>query len=585
MSLERDTHYTQSSNFFMSFAQSALPVLLGESILSNFLGLLPSLGLPLVMLIGNFVSLIIFIIYLCPGYFKTRKENLSATKQKIILVFSIVCILGKRRVTSGMVVAYVLFSLKLTQAMDESKYAVCMFYNAQFDIFNGLTENFGGNNYSFLGFDRLESYTEIFKEELTFFSDLNTQFVNISTKDFKTEGNRPIESTKKFVGKFKDRKTLTTTDGVFAQPVWAQSLTSFISDSVQTDIESMLNVATNLEDGANTGKKIISDFKSDNYVLVSSMSRAMDFVINKFKKLLNSSVQFDGSIEYVLNFFDSFRYFLIVLGILLFAAVPFYFYYYSVRTNDDEKVWLDKIMKLVNLFVNFMGYISGVLLLIMVFIVTIQSCFCFYLNAFVSDPTYYNTNKTLFQIKDTEMSVILENCLDPNKAKFSFIFNKSETNTQTETQTDGANANNTGNTGNTGNNANANNGGNTQPATTNRFSSEWKRANVQIKSRRGGNCRTRTTTRATKTMTVKLTRRELHFQRRCVVLGNVHSGGFQYGHFAAISDFCSEHHHVQFLYGKHGKFDSRVHRRERQKRDQFPGRAGLLVRQLRPIHR
>lgn len=465
MSLERETHYQSSSNFFMAFAESALPVLLGESILSNFFGLIPSLGLPLFMLIANFVSLIIFIIYLCPGYFKTRKENLSAAKQKVILVFSIFCILG-RRLTAGMVVAYVLFSLKLTQAMDESKYAVCMFYNAQFDIFNGLTENFGGNNYSFLGFDRLESYTEIFKEELTFFSDLNTQFVNISSKDFKTEGGRPTEATKKFVGRFKDRKTLTTTDGVYAQPVWGQSLTSFISDQVQSDVETMLDVATNLEDGAKTGKQIISDFKSDNYVLVSSMSRAMDFVINKFKKLLNSSVQFDGSIEYVLNFFDSFRYFLIVLGILLFAAVPFYFYYYSVRTRDDEKVWLDKIMKLVNLFVNFMGYISGVLLLIMVFIVTVQSCFCFYLNAFVSDPSYYTSNKTLFQIKDTEMSVILENCLDPNKAKFSFIFNKSETQTETQNADTNASSTNTGGANTDGN----------QSATTSRFSSRTETA-------------------------------------------------------------------------------------------------------------
>jgi uncharacterized membrane protein len=63
--------------------------------LSNFIGLIPTLGLPLFMLIVNFVSLIIFIIYLCPGYFKTRKENLSATKQKIILAFSIICIIGK----------------------------------------------------------------------------------------------------------------------------------------------------------------------------------------------------------------------------------------------------------------------------------------------------------------------------------------------------------------------------------------------------------------------------------------------------------------------------------------------------------
>jgi hypothetical protein len=366
-----------------------------------------------------------------------------------------------------MIVSYVLFSLKLTQAIDESKYAVCMFYHAQFDIFNGLTENFGGNNYSFLGFDRLESYTEIFNEELTFFSDLNTQFVNIDTQDFKVKGERPIESTIRFVKAYKDQMTLTTTDGVYAQPVWAQSLTSYISDKVQKDVETMLNVATNLEDGATTGKSIISDFKSDNYVLVSSMSRAMDFVINKFKKLLNSSVSFDASIEYVLSFFDSFRYFLIVLAILMFAAVPFFIYFYCVRTRDDDKVWLDKIMKLVNLFVNFMGYISGVLLLIMVFIITIQSCFCFYLNAFISDPNYYTANKTLFQIKDTEMSVILENCLDPAKAQFSFIFNKPEETKTTDTTT-GTDTNTNGNT--------TTDGGNTQSGanTANKASSGFK---------------------------------------------------------------------------------------------------------------
>jgi hypothetical protein len=360
--------------------------------------------------------------------------------------------------------------MKLTQAMNESKYAVCMFYHAQFDIFNGLTEHFNGNNYSFLGFDRLESYTEIFNEELTFFSDLNTQFVNIDSQDFKTKGQRPIEATTRFVNTYKDQKTLTTTDGVYAQPVWAQSLTFYLNDKLETDLNSMKNVSNNLEDGATTGKSIISDFKSDNYVLVSSMSRAMDFVINKFKKLLNSSVKFDGSIEYVLNFFDSFRYFLIVLAILMFAAVPFFIYFYCVRTNDDDKVWLDKIMKLVNLFVNFMGYISGVLLLIMIFIVTIQSCFCFYLNAFVSDPNYYTANKTLFQIKDTEMSVILENCLDPNKAKFSFIFNKQE---ETTTSTDpNANTNTDPNANtNTDPNANTNTNQNANPAKT--FSSKF----------------------------------------------------------------------------------------------------------------
>ena len=408
-----------------------------------------------------------------------------------------------------MIVAYVLFSIKLSQAMEESKYAVCMFYHAQFDIFNGLTENFGGNNYSFLGFDRLESYTEIFNEELTFFSDLNTQFVNIDTQDFKVKGQRPIEATTRSVNEYKDKKTLTTTDGVYAQPVWAQSLTSFISDRVQTDLENMQNVANNLEDGATTGKSIISDFKSDNYVLVSSMSRAMDFVINKFKKLLNSSVKFDSSIDYILNFFESFRYFLIVLAILLFAAVPFYIYFYCVRTRDDDKVWLDKIMKLVNLFVNFMGYISGVLFLILVFIITIQSCFCFYLNAFISDPNYYTANKTLFQIKDTEMSVILENCLDPAKAQFSFIFNKPEETTTTDTNTDG-NANGNTNTDNTNTNTDTNTNTNTNSNTN-------TNTDTNTNQNDGKNRKT-----------IIIYRWILYFQWRCILIWNIDSSRLQH---------------------------------------------------------
>jgi hypothetical protein len=327
--------------------------------------------------------------------------------------------------------------------MEESKYAVCMFYNAQFDIFNGLNETILDQKYTFLGFDRLESYTEIFEEELVFFSDLKTQFDLITTKQFKVKGLRPSTSTQKFATKYKDKKTLTTTDGVYAQPVWSQSLTENINDAIGADLTSMVDVSENLNLGASTGTTIINDFKSDNYVLVSSMSRAMDFVINKFKKLLNSSVSFDSSIDYVLNFFNSFRYFLIVLAILLFAAVPFFIYYYCVRTRNDDLVWLDKIMKLVNLFVNFMGYISGVLFLILVFVVTIQACFCFYLNEFIDKPDFYTNNKALFQIKDVEMSVILENCLDPNKATFSSIFNKpEETQTTTETNTDQQDAQN-----------------------------------------------------------------------------------------------------------------------------------------------
>lgn len=362
-----------------------------------------------------------------------------------------------------MIVTYVMFSLRLTQAMDESNYAVCMFYNAQFDIFNGLEETIEDQKYSFLGFDRLESFTEIFDEELVIFSDLKTQFDLITTKQFKDKGVRPDFSARKFSTKYKDKKTLTTTEGVYAQPVWSQSLTSLINDSVEADITTMRNVADNLDEGATTGSTIISDFKSDNYVLVSSMSRAMDFVINKFKKLLNSSVSFDSSIDYVLNFFASFRYFLIVLAILLFAAVPFFIYYYCVRTRNDDLVWLDKIMKLVNLFVNFMGYISGVLFLILVFVVTVQSSFCFYLNEFIAKPDFYANNKTLFQIKDVEMAVILENCLDPNKATFSTIFNKPAEAPAAEESADGNASANNGNA-----NANANKNG-AQPA---RFASK-----------------------------------------------------------------------------------------------------------------
>ena len=230
-----------------------------------------------------------------------------------------------------MIVTYVMFSLRLTQAMDESNYAVCMFYNAQFDIFNGLEETIEDQKYSFLGFDRLESFTEIFDEELVIFSDLKTQFDLITTKQFKDKGVRPDFSARKFSTKYKDKKTLTTTEGVYAQPVWSQSLTSLINDSVEADITTMRNVADNLDEGATTGSTIISDFKSDNYVLVSSMSRAMDFVINKIKKQLNSSESFDSSIDYVLNFFASFRYFLIVLAILHFVPVKFP---YPSRTPD-----------------------------------------------------------------------------------------------------------------------------------------------------------------------------------------------------------------------------------------------------------
>ena len=392
--------------------------------MSNIGGMIPTLGIPLVLLLANFVSLIMFILYLCPGYFNTRKEDLSAKKQKVIMIVTIACILG-------MLFSYIMFSSRLNQAIDESKYSVCMFYNAQFDVFNGLEENFLGNNYSFLGFDRLQSYTEIFNAELLHFSELKPELQKINTVKFEIAGDRPGVSAQRFATKYISEKTLTTTDNVQAQPVWSQSLTDQISDEIQEDIAKMSNVATNLGDGSTTGLTIINDFKEDNYVLVASMSRAMDFIINKFKKLLNSSVKMDASIDYVLGFFDTFQYFLVILGILFFAFVPFYIYFYCVRTSNDDKVFLDKILKLVNLFINFMGYISGILFLILVFVVALQASFCFYLDNFLSDPSYYRNNKDLFQIKDDEMVVILENCLDKTKAEFSFIFNQENATTTT----------------------------------------------------------------------------------------------------------------------------------------------------------
>lgn len=478
--LSRAGLYASSKNFFESFAKGMLPILKGEKVMSNIVGIIPVIALPIVLLLANLVSLIVFIMYLCPGKFKTRKEHLSAKKQKCILALTIFCVIG-------LIVGYILFTDQLYRASDKANFAVCMFYTAQFDLFNGLEEVVQGNDYSFLGFDRLESYTKIFNQELSTFSELKAEFVEIQGKNYEDEGKRPLKMAAKFSTDYKNRKTLKP-DESYAVPVWGASLTEYINDEIETDLRSMETVANKLHTSATQGLGILKDYGSDDYVLVSSMSRAMDFVLNKFKKVVNESVKFDNSLNYVLNFLGAFRYFLIVLGFMFFAFIPFYFYYYSVRTKDDTKVYLDKIMKLINLFINFTAFISGVMVLILFFIVAFQSSFCFYLNNFLSDPGYYASTKSenLFGITDKEIEVLLENCLDKDKAKFSFIFSSQTTESTSQNQS-GTGDTNTNTNSNTNTNTNSNNGNTNANANTDQNANNNNNANANNNNNNNAN--------------------------------------------------------------------------------------------------
>ena len=99
---------------FESFAPYVMNYFISSGDTSSYAGLLIPLLVPIVFIILFLSSMIIFIIYLFPGYFETRKEFIKLWKQRTILGVTIFLFIV-------MIFCFIMISLNLLKSIDEAK--------------------------------------------------------------------------------------------------------------------------------------------------------------------------------------------------------------------------------------------------------------------------------------------------------------------------------------------------------------------------------------------------------------------------------------------------------------------------------
>lgn len=97
------------------------------------IGFLIPNSVTIVLIIAFLASMVVFIIYLFPGYFETRKEFVKLWKQRLIL--AVTCVLFV-----CMILCFVLITYNLIQSIKEAQYTQCFYYLVQYDLISGLDE-------------------------------------------------------------------------------------------------------------------------------------------------------------------------------------------------------------------------------------------------------------------------------------------------------------------------------------------------------------------------------------------------------------------------------------------------------------
>ena len=419
MSLERLQKTAETKNPFESYSASTFKYFIyGDS--SSVLGLLVPFIFPILLIISFIASMIIFIIFLFPGFFQTRKENITICKQRTFLVLTIVMIVI-------VMVSFYFFSVSLGESIENANYSACFFYLIQYDMISGLDEK----DYSFVGFDNIYTNMEAFKRELVNFNSISDSLDIIEKKDFNGKKDLPLQSSKYYSDLYKIEKILASdVEGdVQRIPLQINSLTDYINNDIQSEFLEIRNVAENLVSFTNYGKKIISKYKDAPDVLVSSMVDAMNYVVEKFQYIVNEMIEMDGPIEQFISYMDGSLILLVILFIILIIFIPVYGIFYKLKNSSDTNDWTVRMIKGWLVALSILGIIFSFFLFVFVYANLITSSFCFYTDQVLTYPDFYDKHKSDLNITNEDIRVILENCFEKEKSSFSQIFNLNGENT------------------------------------------------------------------------------------------------------------------------------------------------------------
>ena len=420
MTLSRDQHYTSNQNMLESYATATIGFFMGSGGAQHIIGLIVPMLVPFIFIAAAIATIVIFIMYMCPGYFLTRKEYITLLKQRLFFYMTILFIIL-------LAVVFVLFSNALRDSIKNAQYSMCFYYFTQYDLMAGLNET----DYTFIGFDNIEKTSNIFNDEIKNFNSLSDQFTKIQTFDFEAKKQVPIDSALNFSKSYMTSEIVAYDEEEESKelPIPIDSLTNYINDNVNDEFISIRYVSSNIIDMVDYGKKIIKEYGDANEILISSLINAVNFISDKFKHLLDKLLEYDEPLETLIRYMEITDIILLLLGLAVFCFLPVFIVFYILRNTSDKFVWMVNTAKSIQLIISGLAFLFALILFLFMVINLLVSGICFFTNELNTNADFINTYKDSLNITDENIQLVINNCFDKEKANFNVFFNQNNKST------------------------------------------------------------------------------------------------------------------------------------------------------------
>lgn len=215
-------------------------------------------------------------------------------------------------------------------------------------------------------------------------------------------------------------KTFHSAYGDDQQPIFVQSLTDYVSEDIYNELISISNAITNIQNINTYGVNTISTYSLSMDILTSKLTIAMTNVTNSIKSLLEMVMVYNQPLQTVTTILNNIVIFVILVGLVIMAVVPFFgsFYYYANRF--DEQKWMIRIMRIINMLLSFFGFMLIVLFSFLLFASVVVTAFCFFADRLiVLQNDFLKTYQTTIKIPNPNVVLLLNNCFNQNTADFN----------------------------------------------------------------------------------------------------------------------------------------------------------------------
>lgn len=417
LTTDRDTHRANSKNLLDGFGEAAINFFLVDSSTSNLIEIIGPLIISILFILAFIATIIIFIIYMFPGYFVTRKEFITLLKQRFFFYTTLILIIL-------LAVLFIYFSQSLSQSIEEAKYSVCVYYWVQYDFMAGV----GESNYTFIGFDNIRTTTSILESELTNFNSLYQNFQNIRSKNIESIKDVPLRAAFNYTKRYQERTILAydETDITEEIPVPIESLTTYINNDIETEFKEIAYVSNNVLEMIDSGIGIIDRYEESNDVLIMSMINAMNYINNSFKDLLNALLSYEEPLEKLISYMRVVNIILVILAIIVFCFLPIFILFYILRNRSDKYVWMVKTVKTVQVILGILSFLFALILLLFLIANLLVSGYCYYSDKLLDrsslSSSFVDTYKDSLNLTDSSIKFVVSNCYNQTTANFATFF-------------------------------------------------------------------------------------------------------------------------------------------------------------------